>query len=95
VVDCIGQSSGWTDAVEWGSDYRDANGDGNFDVYGCGEGEWIADADGLGAGIDYGLRTWAVGYNDEPGGCKEWKFVQCVSKRDGWDAELYVVDRIG
>jgi hypothetical protein len=91
----VREPSGWTEPVERRCDHRNADVDGNIDVHGCGERQRVACTDGIAAGTNRRDRNGAEDYDVEPGGGNEWKLVQRHIERDGWIAELHVVDFVG
>ncbi len=95
VVDCVGQLAGRVDTVERRCDFRYADDDRSFDVHGCGERQWITGTDGIVPGVDHGFAGCAGDHDDQSCGRKEWKYIQRAAERDGWNAELHVVDCFG
>jgi hypothetical protein len=93
VVGCLRKSAGRAGDVERRRDLGYADDERNLGVHGCGEGYWIARANGIGAGVDCGDHRAcdADHYINEPGCGEEWNLLQYDPEREWRNTGLYMV----
>jgi hypothetical protein len=97
VDDCFGKFAGGAGVVEWRRDLGNPDENRYVELYGVGNGQWVAGPDGLGARVDHGEYNTsdADGYLDQPGCGERWKLVQRNPGRKRRNAGLFVVDCFG